>query len=136
MFRAGWANISGCLGGSDNGNNNDYGPDFHLNLGLASDQLDAGYLRVHGTAPSSSLATPASLKLPFTRPNVTALPDLTTSYIRQVLTPQGLVNVNTISAYEYHLECYYTSDITGTDSDGFLSYWKCDLVRDLGCEKC
>src|SRR5205823_3366493 len=95
--------------------------DFRLNLGKAATKVNAGYISLQADTPSASLAQPSALTVPFfSRPGVTVLRDAQNA-IKQVLSPQGLVNVSTVNSYQYVLQCFYTRDITGQDINGFYT---------------
>ena len=51
-----------------------------------------------------------TLSLPFARRTIETITD--TAGIKQVLAPQGLVNVHVKNSYEYSLQCFYTNDVT------------------------
>ena len=91
--------------------------DFEINLGTPSPRYDGGILWLKATAPSTNLATPSLLQVPWPMANVTVLTN-TNGWPQQVHTPQGLLNVHTFSSYEYHVECFYASNVTGP-SGGF-----------------
>jgi len=90
-------------------------PDSPLNvevkLGRSDAQTSAGTLLFTASAPSVDLAQPNLLSTPFTRAGVNVITN--GGSIRQVLTPQGLVNVKVQSSYEYHLQCFYRTNVTG-----------------------
>src|SRR5258708_7822419 len=116
------------LGSGDLNNTEDYGAQFRLNLGLASPQRNAGHLMLRASAPSTLLASPAAISNFFSRPNVEVLRD-GSGAIKQVHTPQGLVNVSVKDAYEYHLECFYLTNVTaksggfyGTNGSAFVTW--------------
>src|SRR6185437_12221140 len=44
------------------------------------------------------------------------------TYIKQIKTPQTLVNVNTLSSTSYQLEFYLASDIVGWNTNGAGTY--------------
>jgi hypothetical protein len=94
--------------------------DFRLNLGLATSDRNAGWMWLQAQSPSSSLATPAPLAVPFERPGVWVLTN-GSGAIQQVLCPQGLVNVATNGSYEYHLECFYAANVGSLDTNGFYT---------------
>src|SRR5438552_838867 len=107
------------LGSGIVGNNS---VDFRLYLGLASPLEKAGFLWVKAEVPSADLARPVWLQLPFGRPNVEVLlgPD---KAIKQIKTPQGLVNVAEKDSYEYRLEVFYRSEERRVGKEG-------------GCRRC
>ena len=83
--------------------------DFRLNLGQSSPTKTAGMLWLYAATPSTDLARPVSLQFLFQGPNVEVIRNAGT--IAQINTPQGLLNVNVVSDYEYHLEFYYAADV-------------------------
>ena len=121
----------GCGGdgefGSGGGTNNSV--DFRLNLGPASPSASAGFLWLKADAPSVALATPASLQLPYRWAAEEVVTNLTTGVIEQILVPQGLVHVKTVSAYEYQVQCFYRTNVTakvggyyGTNAPAFTTW--------------
>jgi RHS repeat-associated protein len=86
--------------------------DCKISLGNPSPRYDGGMLWLKATVPSTNLSTPSLLQVPWLMPNVTILTN-TNGSIQQVYTPQGLLNVHTLSVYEYHVECFYASNVTG-----------------------
>jgi len=99
-----------------------------LNLGLSSPREDAGFLWLKMDVPSGNPAQPTLLTLPYNRPNVEVITNISGT-ILQVKVPQGLVNVHVITAYEYHLECFYDANVTskvgglyGTNAPAFVTF--------------
>ncbi|HEV2208262.1 MAG TPA: RHS repeat-associated core domain-containing protein [Verrucomicrobiae bacterium] len=72
--------------------------------------LDAGYINLNSQTIAPTLATPNALQIPFNRPNVNTV--YNSGVLQQVECPQGLVNIVVISGYEYHLDCYYSTQFT------------------------
>jgi len=89
--------------------------DFRLNLGAASAISSAKYLWLNADAPSTNLASPSSLQLPFYRPNVAVVTNAS-GVIEQVNAPEGLVNISVANNYEYSLQCFYATNVTGMTS--------------------
>jgi hypothetical protein len=91
------------------------GLDFRLGLGAAIPGRDAGFIWLKTSALSPNSAQPSGLTVPFERPGVEVIQG-TNGVLRQVKSPQGLVNVSVVNDYEYHLESFYAADV-GTDKD-------------------
>jgi RHS repeat-associated protein len=85
--------------------------DFTLNLGASSPQYNAGILWLDAAVPSTNLSQPSLLQVPWLMPNVDIVTN-TNGVIEQVDVPQGLINVSTISSYEYQLQCFYATNVT------------------------
>ena len=96
---------------------NKQGPYAKFNLGAFSYAQTAGTLMLNGSgmANSAALSTPAVLSVPFVRTNtaanVTVMTNSTTGFIQQVNTPQGLVNVAVVNAYQYQLQMFYSINV-------------------------
>jgi len=95
--------------------------DFRLNLGDGDPTQKAGFIWLKANAPSSTLATPAALMLPYQRTVVGVVTNSTTGYLQQVMVPQGVVNLTNLSAYEYQLQCFPAANITGTNGTTHLA---------------
>ena len=97
------------FGSSDGKNNN--GPDVQLPLGLYDRDTSSGFLWLSGQTPSTNLAQPSVLRVPYKRDDVTVIP--TTGTIQQVKSPQGLVRVVDTNSTDskYDLEYYYNADV-------------------------
>jgi RHS repeat-associated protein len=101
--------------------------DFRLNLGVASPLESAGILWLKADVPSTNLARPAALEIPFARTNVEVIRNQ--GVIRQIRAPQGLVNISTNGNFEYAIECFYDKDVTdksglyyGTSATAFVTW--------------
>ncbi len=94
---------------------NNQGPYVKLNLGAFSYMQNAGALVLDARNTSASLSTPAALYVPFTRTNmaanVTVMTNSSTGVIEQINTPQGLVNVAVMNAYQYQLQMFYSTNV-------------------------
>jgi RHS repeat-associated protein len=77
----------------------------------------AGYISLYAETPSTLLATPAALEMPFQRPNVHVLTD-GSSVIQQVKTPLVLVNVVTNDSYKYSLQVFKTNSFSEFPTNG------------------
>jgi RHS repeat-associated protein len=105
------------LGNGSVNSSTDNGVDFNMSLGPDNTAHDAGALLLQANTAGSALSTPGPL-VAVPGPDTTVL--LSSGAVHQIKSPQGLVHVNTISSYEYHIECYYDSDYNHTpQSDGF-----------------
>src|ERR1044071_6617040 len=98
----------------------DTGLEFRLNLGLASPTADAGFIWLQAQSPSSALARPLSLTVPFARPGV-VVTNGSDGAIKQVKVPQGLVNISVKDNCEYHLECFYQTNVGSVDTNGYYT---------------
>ena len=92
---------------------------FSLHLGAASCDQDAGYLSLYSELPSTNLSQPIALQPPFGRTNVIVLTN-SSGEIKQVKTPQGLVNIAVKDAYEYYLQCFYDSSLARDGSGNYV----------------
>src|SRR5437667_5698659 len=117
---AGCSSCSGGGGGGGDGGgrkcgsctaNNNNGPDVQLSLGMYDRDYSSGFLWLSGHTPSSSLASPSALQVPYKRANVTVIPS--TGTIEQVKAPQGLARVvdSNPNDSQYDLEFYYGADV-------------------------
>jgi RHS repeat-associated protein len=135
---------------------NDRGPSISFPLGPFSYQQDAGVLSLSARTASTSFSSPAALYLSSAATmwsntvsvttnsdgviltNVTSWPVLSVNVvsnngsIRQIKSPQGLVNVTTISPNQYQLQMFYNSTVTpptgglyGTNASAF-DVWTID----------
>jgi RHS repeat-associated protein len=89
------------------------GPDLRVNVGAATSTSDGGFVWLSATTPSTSLATPSMLQVPFAETNVTVI-NSGAGWVQQVASPQSLVNVATNTAYKYQVQVFYTNSITGS----------------------
>src|SRR5262249_15606995 len=76
---------------------------------------DTSMLWLTAPTPTTTLSTPALLQMAWVQPNVTVVTNLDGS-IQQVNAPQGMINVHSNSPYEYRLECFYATNVTGTNA--------------------
>jgi hypothetical protein len=108
----------------DNNNN----LSFALRLGPSSPQHDGGIVSLTVPTPSTNSSSPALLQVYGQGQNVQIVTS-SSNTIAQVIAPEGLVNVHTFSPYEYHLECFYSSNVVtnfpapyGTNGAAFATY--------------
>jgi RHS repeat-associated protein len=80
---------------------------------------DAGYLELSADTPSSSLATPSALEMPYQHPGVRQIFAQDGS-LQQVKTPDGLVQVGS-AANGYSLSIYDKSLVGATNSAGLYT---------------
>jgi RHS repeat-associated protein len=86
--------------------------DFRLFLGPAYWWGDAGYFWLYADTSSTNLSTPAALRPPYPQPNVLVITNASGT-IEQVLTPLVLANVSVVNIYEYNVQFFSATNITG-----------------------
>ncbi len=105
------------------------GEHFTLALGAAGrdtsapageEYKDAGYLELLADTPSSSLATPSALAMPYKYPGVERIPADPNSTLQQVKVPEGLVQVGSVNN-GYSLSIYDKSLVGPTNSAGLYT---------------
>jgi len=102
---------------STDGDNN---ANFRLNLGPATTNLDAGYIALIASNSWNTAAQPVQLAVPFAeRPAVEVIPVTNSTVLKQVMVPQGLVNVTVISDHQYQPDVFSTNNVTGKDTNGY-----------------
>ena len=89
-------------------NNNNV--DVQIELGSSAIQGSSGYVQVQGTAPSTGLGTPATLRCDFIRPELEKIVD-STGLLTQIKAQDGLVTVVTNSGSSYSLSFYGPSQV-------------------------
>ena len=95
---------------------------FGVSLGAATGGGSAGLIGIFADQPSTALAQPASLSLPFPRPDVAVLTNLS-GVVLQVKPPQGLLVVSNLSTYVYQLLVLDNNANNVTPStNGFYTY--------------
>ena len=90
---------------------------FDLDLGHASLRECAGSLALVAATPSAGLSKPTALRCPSPGSNVEVKTN--SAGLKQVKVPSGLVNIEVKDDFEYHLQCFYAANVTGTNSSGF-----------------
>ena len=85
---------------------------MRFSLGTAKDGKPAGLIGVliDGVASSTSLATPEALFYDLDRSDVEVIVD-GSGYLRQILAPQVLADIDTIDSYEYHVRYFALADV-------------------------
>lgn len=94
--------VNGCL-------------DYKLRFGATSMFKNNGFLWLQAEEPSSSLATPSSLRLPHSMENVEVVTNVA-GVIQQVKVPMGLVNVVSNNPYQFQLQVFAQTNVTGSSA--------------------
>src|SRR6185369_2881341 len=105
------------FGGGTSENNN--GIDFNLGLGGVAATSKGGHISLVASTANLDLAKPKSLSAKRRGDNMNWI--WCGDSLRQVNSPLGLVDIVTVSPYEYQMKCYQASDVTGQGQDGIYT---------------